>query len=298
MRYSDFKIVETKLDEIPDDGNAAGQEPNRPVDGQQNLEAGPPYPPEQVDAVKALQTKLEELGYDVGNTGVDGKYGPRTARAVAAYMRDFNVQNTNQGRSIDNSEIQAMQTREPVENPTPTGNEGAGGGSSVRFNPEDLEALNFGGVDNERAKAAAEEFLGRSISDADWNMLVRATVAEASPDQEERAAVMAVILNRVRSGSYPGTIPGVLTQTNQFQAVTGTPADRSPSRWFSNPSPQAVAGVAQAAIDHLSSSNREWLNFTSNNPRAYGAGTNINFMYAMRRSPGAEVIGGTVFGTV
>jgi len=110
----------------PDDGTRGGQEPN----ASSELTAGPPYPPEQVDAVKALQTKLEELGYSVGSTGIDGKYGPRTARAVAAYMRDFNVQNTDQGRSIDNSEIQAMQTREPVENPTPTGNEGAGGGSA------------------------------------------------------------------------------------------------------------------------------------------------------------------------
>ena len=36
------------------------------------LTSGPPYPREEMDAVKALQTKLEELGYSVGNTGIDG----------------------------------------------------------------------------------------------------------------------------------------------------------------------------------------------------------------------------------
>lgn len=102
----------------PDDGTRGGQEPN----ASSGLEAGPPYPQEDMEAVRALQTKLEALGYSVGSTGIDGKYGPRTARAVAAYMRDFNVQDSDRGRSIDAREIQAMQTREPVENPSPTGN--------------------------------------------------------------------------------------------------------------------------------------------------------------------------------
>lgn len=124
MRYSEFRIVEA-----PDDGTRAGQEPNAAVDAE--LSAGPPYPQEDMAAVRALQTKLEELGYSVGSTGIDGKYGPRTQRAVAAYMRDFNVQNTDNGRTIDTSEIQAMQTRQPVETPTPTGNEGSGGGSGT-----------------------------------------------------------------------------------------------------------------------------------------------------------------------
>ena len=42
---------------------------------------------------------------------------------------------------------------------------------------------------------------------------------------------------------------------------------------------------------------KSWMNFTANNPKAYGRGTNIDFMYAMRNAPNAEVIGQTVFGT-
>ena len=55
------------------------------------LKAGPPYPSEQIDAVKSLQKSLEALGYPVGNTGIDGKYGPRTTRAVRAFKKDYKL---------------------------------------------------------------------------------------------------------------------------------------------------------------------------------------------------------------
>jgi len=109
------------------------EEPEADAEETNGLEAGPPYPPEQMDAVRAMQTKLEALGYSVGSTGIDGKYGPRTSRAVSAYKRDFNVQDTDRGRSIDAREIQAMQSREPVQEPTPTGNEGRSSGGSFNY---------------------------------------------------------------------------------------------------------------------------------------------------------------------
>ena len=118
MRYRDFKIVETKLDEVPDDGSRAGQEPNRPTE----LTQGRPGNYENPTEVSALQTKLEELGYDVGHTGVDGKYGTRTARAVAAAKQDFNIQGD--GSSISTADVTKLMSASPVENPTPTGNEG------------------------------------------------------------------------------------------------------------------------------------------------------------------------------
>jgi len=99
------------------------------------LEAGPPYPPEQVDAVKALQTELQRLGYSVGSTGIDGKYGPRTSRAVKAYQSDFgqaSPPNANfAGGAITADGITALQSASPKDDPTPTGNEGQGGGSGT-----------------------------------------------------------------------------------------------------------------------------------------------------------------------
>ena len=113
MRFSEFKV-----NEVPDDGSRGGQEPNREPSG--GLTAGPPYPPEDTEAVKALQGKLEELGYSVGATGVDGKYGQRTTRAVRAFKKDNNI--SGDGASMSAADLQKLSTAEKVENPTPTGN--------------------------------------------------------------------------------------------------------------------------------------------------------------------------------
>ena len=102
MRLNEFNISE-----IPDDGNRAGQEPNRSVnDLAAGLQAGPPYPPEQKDAVKQLQKALQSAGYSVGSTGVDGKYGPRTARAVKAFKKDYNIQGN--GQDVDSKALQTI----------------------------------------------------------------------------------------------------------------------------------------------------------------------------------------------
>jgi peptidoglycan hydrolase-like protein with peptidoglycan-binding domain len=102
MRLNEFNITE-----IPDDGNRAGQEPNKSVDDMSaGLQAGPPYPPEQTDAVKQLQKALQSAGYSVGSTGVDGKYGPRTARAVKAFKKDYKIQGN--GQEVDAKSLQTI----------------------------------------------------------------------------------------------------------------------------------------------------------------------------------------------
>lgn len=284
MRYSDFKIVETKLDEVPDDGTRAGQEPNAPVND--GLESGPPYPQEDTQAVQELQRKLEDLGYSVGSTGIDGKYGPRTVAAVRAFKKDNNVQGD--GLSMSAEDLETLASAEPVEDPTPTGNEGGSIGDLGEL--ADLDNL-------PEATEVVNDFLGSELEPDEINMLLRAIASEASPNSQERAAVAAVILNRVRSGSYPNSLEAVLTQRNQFQAVTGTRYDPGPSDGFRNMSNTTAAQVVGALIRYLPNMDKSWLNFTSNNPRAYGRGTNINFMYAMRNARDSQVIGQTVFGT-
>ena len=148
------------------------------------------------------------------------------------------------------------------------------------------------------AKDTVEEFIGQSISDEDMNMLVRATAAEASANASERAAVAGVILNRVKSPSYPNTISGVLNQKNQFQAVTGTKNDPGASRNFTNMSNQTGGQVVGAIIAGLPNQTQGWLNFTAADPRAYGAGTNVGFMADVANADGSQRIGGTLFGTV
>jgi len=286
MRYTDFKIVES----IPTDKDVVGNKmdkDNNVVDISNGLEAGPPYPPEQVDDVKALQTRLEELGYSVGSTGIDGKYGPRTERAVAAFKRDNNVTPAT-GRNLDATASATLASATKVATPTPTGNEGGSIGdlgdlANLNNLPQAIEVVN--------------DFLGIELEEKDMNMFLRAIASEASPNSQERAAVAAVILNRIRSNSYPNNMEAVLTQRNQFQAVTGTRYDPGPSRNFSNMSNTTAAQVVGALIRYLPNMDKSWLNFTSNNPRAYGKGTNIDFMYAMRNARDSQVIGQTVFGT-
>jgi len=88
-------------------------------DNTTGLTQGPPF--ENTGMVAAVQEKLEELGYSVGSTGVDGKYGPRTARAVAAFKQDFDL--SGDGTSLSTQDLDAMRGASPVDDPTPTGNE-------------------------------------------------------------------------------------------------------------------------------------------------------------------------------
>jgi peptidoglycan hydrolase-like protein with peptidoglycan-binding domain len=126
MRYSDFKIVETAPTDANDPrGPDHRNDPTAVV--AQELAAGPPYPQEDTEAVRQLQSNLEEIGYTVGSTGVDGKYVPRTTAAVRAFKKDYNVDGA--GLSIDAAGLETLSkvvdgSIQRVEEPTPTGNEG------------------------------------------------------------------------------------------------------------------------------------------------------------------------------
>lgn len=74
----------------------AGQEPGAPttkdrIKDSPDLQQGPPFPADQKDDVMKMQQSLQELGYSLGRLGVDGKYGPATAAAVAAFKKDYNL---------------------------------------------------------------------------------------------------------------------------------------------------------------------------------------------------------------
>ena len=273
-------------------GRDQRDDPNAPVDA--GLKAGPPYPQDQVVAVKALQTRLEKLGYSVGSTGIDGKYGPRTARAVAAFKKDNNITAT-AGSTVTPQELTVLKTAKSVKSPTPTGN------TSRAANVPLGDLADTANLP--KAKEVVEEYLGSEISDNDMNMLVRAIASEASRHNRERAAVAGVILNRVRTnygpnGGYGASIPAQLNAKNQFQAVTGTPDNgRRPADGYKNMTTRTAGEVIGTVIQNLSSQNKTWMNFTSNIESAYGPGTDMAFLTTMRKSPGAKVIGQTIFGT-
>ena len=142
MRFYEFAI-----NEIPDDGNRGGQEPNREPEV---LKMGPPYPKEQEHTVTIIQNRLEELGYGVGRTGSDGKYGPATARAIAAFKKDFGL--SGDSKSFSNSDAAVLSRAKPKDNPSPTGNHASGW---TRKGSDSLSDVEFAsGSENGRVRMA------------------------------------------------------------------------------------------------------------------------------------------------
>ena len=123
MRYREFRIVEADAGETDPDNPTQGELDDiaGAKSANETLRAGPPYPPAEADAVKAMQARLEELGYSVGGTGVDGKYGPRTSRAVKSFKQDNNI--STEANQMSGAELEKLRTAQKVDNPTPTGNE-------------------------------------------------------------------------------------------------------------------------------------------------------------------------------
>lgn len=237
------------------------------------------------NAVKELQQWLNDNGYEAGS--VDGIYGSRTAGAVREFQKDNRLTvDGDAGKQTINAMLKSNNTSTPAK---------------VQKAKPQVDNKLIGKVDekniNKALKGSVESFLGQEVDDYDLDLLIRATAAEASPNAKERAGVAAVILNRVRSGRYPPTIEGVLYQDFQFQAVTGTKYDRGSSSNFTNVGGGTVRGVSRDIVQYLGSMSKSWLNFTANNPKAYGPGTDLDFMYAMRDAPNSQVVGQTVFGT-
>lgn len=107
------------------------------------ITSGPPYPPEHYGVVRALQYALDTLGYSVGETGYDGKFGPRTTRALRSFKRDYNVPGPASAFGLPTirkfEQIAAGQVAR-VETPTPTGNQptaryGSGGRATTSDDP-------------------------------------------------------------------------------------------------------------------------------------------------------------------
>jgi hypothetical protein len=160
---------------------------------------------------------------------------------------------------------------------------------------------------NSQAKAAAEAYLGRAMTDSEWADLVAITFAETTTNQTERAWVMGTILNRTRLGYTPrgiqnkrysySTVTDIINQPWQYQPVTGTRFEPGPKSSFLNGPDRANAtSIYGAAVNLLKDVPKAYINFTSNNPAAYKRGTNINYLYTLRANPNSKIIGGTIFG--
>ena len=154
-------------------------------------------------------------------------------------------------------------------------------------------------VGSSEARAKAEGYYGKKMSDTEFSSLIKATHAEAGAgkkaSQAEQAMIMASVLNRARTDQ--GGIMGALTAKNQFQSVTGTSADghRASNNYLQGPDKDRLKSI-EGATSYLDKISKEQKNFTAASSAAYGPGTNIGYRDKMLAG-GGQVIGGSVFQT-
>ena len=172
---------------------------------------------------------------------------------------------------------------------------------TVRVSNDNVTGLtNFVASNNKQsiqARAVVDKYLGRPVTDTEWNALVSIINAESSNNDEERANVLAVILNRAKNDS--SGIIGVLKAKNQFEPVTGG----NPDKYLNGPrSPQSENRIYNAINTYLPKITAKYLNFTSANRSLFYdknnnpiPGRNQSF-YDNAIKNKWEKIGGTLFG--
>ena len=139
--------------------------------------------------VTEIQTKLKRWGYYKGN--IDGIYGSQTVEAVKYFQRK-------NGLAVDG--IAGNNTLNALGIYNPSWNTGGSSGGSSSSNSNDI------------------------------NLLSRLVYGEARGEPYEgQVAVAAVVMNRVKSGSFPNTISGVIYQAGAFDVVSDGQINLAPN---------------------------------------------------------------------
>lgn len=141
--------------------------------------------------VTKVQKRLIQYGYLSGTA--DGKYGAKTRAAVELFQR-------RNGLAVDG-----------------------------RVGPRTAAALGVtlsGGSSGGSTSAASSS---ATIVSADHRLLAKLVYAEARGEPYKgQVAVAAVVLNRVRSSSFPNTISGVIYQSGAFSCVSNGSINNTP----------------------------------------------------------------------
>lgn len=246
-------------------------------------------------AVADIQRVLLALGYKLPRHGVDGVRGPETSKAVRQFQKDNGLtQDGDPGEETVGALNKLIASKGiTFEKSTQADVKGKMRGVT---DVEDDDIENYGGVPKDQltdqARKTADEYLGRPMSDSEWDWLVRATSAESSYSAKSYAMVMGSILNRARDYGKNGVI-AALKARNQFQAVTGTRADgHKPSPNFvRGPNARQLHGICAGAIQYLPLVSRSQRDFSASNPAAYGPGTNIGWLHKLQKQGGQQIAG-------
>jgi peptidoglycan hydrolase-like protein with peptidoglycan-binding domain len=247
--------------------------------------------PDIADAQKALVA----LGIPLPKYGVDGIQGKETTGAIKKFQQTAGIEDSGTLNQMTVDRLNAQLKSKPELLATLTKSTNADVKSlDYSRGAEEVAALTSD-ESTQKARAAAEKYLGRPMDDKEWNYLLRATTAEASNNSKEQAYVMGVILNRTRMGNWGDNVISVLRAPSQFQAVTGTRYDPGPSSNFTRgPTDKQLANIVDGAINILPGVPTNLKYFTAASSAAYGRGTNIGFRDRLL-AKGGEKIGGTIF---
>ncbi len=160
--------------------------------------------------VKEVQRRLKQWGYYTGS--VDGVFGAATKKAVIAFQKkngltaDGIVGKSTYAALGMNDSYNALDGKSPN-----AGNSGSNGSSN--YTSSDLYLM---------AKAIYAEGRGESYTG--------------------QVAIGAVIMNRVRSSSFPNTIAGVIYQKGAFTAVADGQINLEPNQTAYNAAKDAMNG--------------------------------------------------------
>lgn len=133
------------------------------------------------ETVKTIQTKLKRWGYYTGS--VDGVFGAKTKSAVAYFQRKNGL--TADG-IVGNATAKAM-------------------------------GISLGGTTSSSNTGTTS----KGLSNSDLYLLSCCVYGEARGESYTgKVAVAAVILNRVKSASFPNTVSGVIYQSGAFTCVS------------------------------------------------------------------------------
>lgn len=155
--------------------------------------------------VKEVQRRLKQWGYYSGS--IDGVYGPATAEAVKKFQKK-------NGLTADGIVGKATYAA-------------LGMNDSVRV------------LQGSTSSSSA----GSSYTSSDLYLLAKCIYAEARGESYTgQVAVGAVILNRVRSSSFPNTISGVIYQKGAFTAVSDGQINLEPDSTAMNAASDALNG--------------------------------------------------------
>ena len=152
--------------------------------------------------IKLVQQKLKNWGYYTGS--VDGIYGSKTKQAVKSFQRK-------NGLTVDGI-----------------------------IGDKTLKAM---GITSGMLSGGSSSSQTSKYSSSDVKLLARLIYAEARGEPYQgQVAVGAVVLNRVKSSSFPNTISGVIYQPYAFTCVNDGQINLSPNQTAINAANDAMNG--------------------------------------------------------